>query len=428
METSSISGTLAAHGSFTARAASMGNNELVKFIDFLLPFTRVPIAVVHGIIRNYYQQQQSRSLLHGDTLQVWEEELDAMAAAGYYPSEYHEVFLPLLEKLVQKSLTHHMRTVKILDLLILLTILCHGKLREKSQLLYSYFAVNEPEGMLEWEHSQLIQRVSTCLKKIGAIKSSEISVDDANHLAFLARIKEDRRGFYPSLSFNEFFHWIQSSAETSPAFIFIRLINQFLRICQTLNQRMDSLVSLLSEITADNYSTQTIGVPKLSSSLTFLPVCPHLILLTDKSAHFILRYTSRLMESLQDVEDYFVQIDTIHPLSPHQMPTPAPTPAQHNAEHKSSPSCCERYYATTTRQRVSPVLSSSNFSSVRLDVLHQLSPDTPYLLTFYTASGFRFPVVSLRTKLPQTMTSLARSTEKNLSHVSPSPLPPRLVC
>jgi hypothetical protein len=380
---------------------SMGNNELVKFIDFLLPFTRIPIAVIQEMIRRYYEQQQLRSLLHGDTLQVWEEELESMSAAGYYPSEYHEIIFPLLQKLAVKPLTHHTKTVKILDLLIILTILCHGKLREKSQLLYSYFAINEPEGMLEWEHSQLIQRVSTCLKKIGAIKSSEISVDDAKHLAFLARIKEDRRGFYPSLSFNEFFHWIQNSTETSPAFIFIRLINQFLRICQTLNQRMDSLTSLLSEITSENFSTQTIAVPKLSSNHTLLPLCPHLLLLTDKTAHFILRYTPRFLESLTSSEDYFVQIDTIHPMS-HYMPAPP-------SEHKSS--CCEKFYTTTTRHKLVPIVSR-NSATTRLDVVHELTPDTPYLVTFYTASGFRFPVVSLRTK--PSLTTLTKSTESNV--------------
>jgi hypothetical protein len=366
---------------------SLARNELIKFIDFIIPLTRVPLAVPRGIIEKYKIDQKTRSLLHGDTIDVWEESLSTLPSL--LPDHLCDELAPLITALCEKRsmVQPHVPSLRLLDLVIVLTILGNGKLRDKAQLLYSLFATSEPEGLLEWEHSRLIQRISSCLKKIGALKGSEISADDANYLAFLARIKEERRGFHLSLSFQEFFHWIQNSPETAPAFLFIRLINRLIRITQTLNQRADSLTSLLSEITADNFSTQTIHILKLSSSHVFLPLCPVLIHLTDKSAHFILRHRTAEHPSPASLrspnEHYYLQIETVHPITETERST-------------------ERYYVTTTRQEISPVFSKS-LSTMRLDVLHSLSPDTAYLLTFYTSSGTRFPVISLRTKPHHTM-------------------------
>lgn len=363
--------------------SSLIHNELVQFIDFILPFTQIPLDVVHEMIEHYHHEKRIQSLLHGDHLQVWEVPLHQISA--YYPPQYEETLAPLTKQLAEKSPSDsNVKLIKLLDLLILLTILCRGKLRDKAQLLFSYYAVHEPEGMLEWEHSQFIQRVSSCLKKIGAIKGSEISVHDANYLAFLARVKEGGRGFHLSLTFNDFFHWIQNSSETSPAFVFIRLINHFLRICQTLDSRIDSLSSFIAEVTSDNFSTQTMQVPKLSSSYKFAPACPYLLFLTDKSVHFILQ-----PPECSDVssETYYVRIDTIHPFSQSSFVI---------SNHERTPACCEKYYIKSAFQKLTPIVSYQ--STIRLDIDRCLLPDTHYHFTFYTSSEIRYPVISAKTK------------------------------
>jgi hypothetical protein len=383
---------------------SLARNELIEFIDFILPLTRVPLAVAKGIIEKYEIDRKARSALHGDTIEVREESLTTLPS--FIPEHLFDELTPLIIALCGKSSSSshdQVPTLRLLDLVIILTILGNGKIRDKAQLLYSLFATSEPEGMLEWEHSQFIQRISSCLKKIGALKGSEVTPDDANYLAFVARIKEGGKGFHPSLSFQEFFHWIQNSPETAPAFLFLRLVNRLIRITHTLNQRTDTLLSLLCEITADNFTTQTLRVLKLSSYHLFVPHCPpYLLHLTDKSAHFILRHRHSLSTVTEMMEHYYLQIETVHSVTETTLLLTTPEGS------------VGRYYVTTTRQELSPIFSKT-LSTMRLDVLHNLSPDTDYLFTFYTSSGLRFPVISLRTKPHHSMLSAPTFSSQTVS-------------
>jgi hypothetical protein len=280
-----------------------------------------------------------------------------------------------------------------MDVLIVLTILTRGKLKEKCQILYNFFALSEPEGMLESEHAQMMSRVAQCLKKIGALKRMEVTEDDSSYFAFLARIKDDGKGFHPSLSFQQFFHWIQSSIETSPAFTFVRTINRLLEICLTLDARIDSVTAIISDVVRNTDKEFGVIKPNFPSSAR-REMHPRVFYISCDTLSLLLPSEGVRGKNL------YVQIETIqNVIYPHYQPTKR-LQAMRLDQHPQL--CCERTVRVPIRRRVfesPPPLGAScpKHPSFRVDIESDLLPDTTYIITFYTAESY-FPPVSVKTR------------------------------
>jgi hypothetical protein len=374
----------------------LADNDLVRFLDSILPYFQLSLNNVKEAITIYNLKKSTRANMYGDTIQMCTEPLND--CLYYFPACKEEVGQLMGALCIDKR--SPVPLVRLLDVLILLTIISRGRMKEKSELLFSFFAVAEPEGMLEYEHAGLIFSVANCLKRIGAMKHLDMTEEDAAHLAFLARIRSDGQGFYPSLSFSEFFHWIQNSTESNLIFTFIRQINRLLEICVSMDSRIDALASMLTDITT--FSDKGIGLPKLdNSSAVFVERTPQLIFLSADSASFLLPREPTAKS------DLFVQIDYVHH-PPHQRYELA---KRLRSKHRDldPQKCCDKTYMTPSRRKVySPPLGRSFANSrsdaavapcvsMRVDVVGDLQPETEYRFTFYS-SFVRFP--PLLVKMP----------------------------
>lgn len=377
----------------SASTAYLKSNTFLSFFDFLLPYLRLELTVVKDALLIYDLKVSARTQ-YGDTLHLAAGTVEEIIK--YFPGK-EGVLQPLVHKLSAFPFGAKQRTVQFLDVLIVLTLLTKGALHEKARLLYSFFALAEPEGMLEYEHAGLIQKVGTCLKKIDAIRPLDLSADDARYLADLARRNEEG-GYHKSLNFNNFFHWITTSPETSPAFQFIRLVNRLLQVARTLDAKSNAISSMLNDIT--NPPDASIGVPKFSSNnLLLQDYIPQIVFCNSKSISFL------LPSSKAYYTDVFVQIEKTQ-VAPQPLFEAANNKAhaQRNTPAAEVESCCTKTYHIVTRQHIyAPKFPHARcVRQNQVDIpsfqvtVSRLVPGTEYFLTLYT-SDLRFPPVHIRT-------------------------------
>lgn len=372
------------------------NNDLVRFVDSILPYFQLSLNHVKEAIALYNTRKSTRANIYGDTIQMCTEPIND--CLNYFPACQKEARLLMEALCVDKR--SQVPLVRLLDVLILLTIISRGRMKEKSELLYSFFAVAEPEGMLEYEHAGLIFGIATCLKRIGALKHLDLTEEDAAHLAFLARIRTDGQGFYPSLSFSQFFHWIQNSIESNLIFTFVRQINRLLEICVSMDSRLDALALMLTDITT--YSDKGIGLPKLDTfSTVFVERTPQLIFLNVDSVSFLLPRDPIAKA------DLYVQIDFVHH-PPHERYELAKRLKSRLREFDAQ-KCCDKTFMTPSRRKVyAPPMCHSALKtsqpgatslSMRIEIAGDLQPETEYIFTFYSRT-VRFPPLLIKMPAP----------------------------
>jgi hypothetical protein len=283
-----------------------------------------------------------------------------------------------------------------MDVLIILTLLTKGKLQDKARLLYSFFALAEPEGMLEYEHAGLIQKVGACLKKIDAIRPLDLTADDARYLADLARRNGEEGGYHKSLNFSNFFRWITHSNETSPVFQFIRLVNRLLHITRTLDAKTNAIASMLHDIT--NPPDASIGVPKFSkNSLLLQDHIPQIVFCSNRGVSFL------LPSSKAYYTDVYVHIEKTQTAPYPLYEITSKDLAKRNTAAEVE-QCCTKAYHIVTRQHIySPKFPhASCVHQNQIDVpsfqvtVPNLTPGTDYFLTLYSPD-VRFPPVKVRT-------------------------------
>jgi hypothetical protein len=368
------------------------SNSFLKFLDSLLPYFRLELNVVKEALVIFDLQVRSRSQ-YGDTLHLAAGTVSEILT--YFPTKKEEL-KPLLIKLSDQPYGAEKRTVQFLDVLIVLTLLTRGSLKQKAQLLYSFFALAEPEGMLEYEHAGLIQKVGNCFKKIDAIRPLDLTVDDARYLADIARRNEEEGGYYRSLNFNNFFHWITHSKETNPAFQFVRLLNRLLHIARTLDAKTNAIASMLYDIT--NPPDSSLGVPKFSANdLILQDFVPQIVFCSSQRVSLLLP-TCKAFYS-----DVYVQIEKTQ-VAPFPLFDVTSKDLAKCSAGADSTQCCSKVYYIVSRQRVySPSFPhDSCLYQNQVDIqsfqviIPNLNPGTEYFLTLYTPD-LRFPPVKLRT-------------------------------
>lgn len=384
--------------STSTKADYLKSNTFLSFLDSLLPYLRLELTVVKDALIIYNLKVSARTQ-YGDTLHLAAGSVEDILK--YFPGK-ENVLQPLIYKLSSFPFGAKQRTVQFLDVLIILTLLTKGTLRDKAKLLYSFFALAEPEGMLEYEHAGLIQKVGTCLKKIDAIRPLDLSADDARYLADLARRNDEEAegGYHKSLNFSRFFQWITNSPETSPAFQFIRLVNRLLHVARTLDAKTNAVASMLHDIT--DPPDASIGVPKFSSNnLLLQDYIPQIVFCNSKSVSFLLPSNKAYYT------DVYVHIEKTQ-VAPHPLfeVTSKALKAKNanNTAAAEEEACCTKTYHIVTRQHIyAPAFPHSRgVRQNQVDIpsfqvtVPRLFPSTEYFLTLYTAE-LRFPPVHIRT-------------------------------
>jgi hypothetical protein len=393
-----------------SEAADLKSNTFLSFLDSLLPYLRLDLSVVKDALVIYDLKVSTRTQ-YGDTLHLAAGTVEEIVK--YFPGK-EDTLKPLAYKLSAFPFGAKKRTVQFLDVLIILTLLTKGPLREKARLLYSFFALAEPEGMLEYEHAGLIQKVGACLKKIDAIRPLDLTADDARYLADLARRNDEEGGYHKSLNFSNFFNWITHSNETNPAFQFIRLVNRLMFITRTLDAKTNAIAAMLHDIT--NPPDASIGVPKFSSNnLVLQEPIPQIVFCTNKGISFLLPSNKAYFT------DVYVHIEKVQ-VAPYPLFEVSNKELAKGSAAAEVDQCCTRAYHIVTRQHI----YSPNFPHD--SCLHQnqveipsfqvtvpnLSPGTDYFLTLYTAD-VRYSPVKVRTPdvapmLPQEGEEVSRCT------------------
>ena len=394
MSSSSIN--LSLNGSITTCTTTtpeyLKNNTFLKFLDFLLPILRLELNIVKDALIIFDLKVQSRKQ-YGDTLHLASGTIDEMLK--FFPNK-EDAMKPLLSKLSSFPFGADKRTVQFLDVLIILTLLTRGPLREKAKLLYSYFALAEPEGMLEYEHAGLINKVGSCLRKINAIRPMDISADDARYLADLARRNEEDGTYHRSLNFSNFYHWITNSSETSPAYQFIRLFNRLLHITRSLDAKADAIASIVHDVTCK--PDKTIGVPKFNrSNLIIQEHIPRIIFCTCHSVSFVLPTAEAFLSNVYA----FVEKVQIAPNPLYEYTHKGTTKKN---EAAATNECCVKTYRVPSHQKVYTPAFPHERCSKRNRVycpsfqvtVSNLIPSTEYYITLYTWQ-IRFPSIRVTT-------------------------------
>ena len=369
----------------------LANNELVRFIDKIMPFFQLSLQDVKEAIAIFNQKKGGQSSTSGDMIQMCTESIQD--CLHYFPT-CKDVVCDLMTLLcINKGSAEPL--VRLIDVLIAMTITSRGRMKEKSELLYSLFAVAEPEGMLEYEHAGFIYSVACCLKSLGALQHLDLTEEDAAHLAFLARIKTDKQGFHPSLSFSQFFRWVQNSTESNVIFTFVRDINRLLEICVSMTSRVEALSVMLNDITLT--SDKGIAIPKLNATLLeYVNRSPYLSFMSSHHLSFL------LPAALIGHDDLYLDMAYVH-WPPRQRYELTKRLKARLGPH-GQPQCCEKSYRTHSRRKVrsAPNLSLPLGSqdrvlppSIRIDIMDGFHADADYILTFYS-SVRRFPPLLVR--------------------------------
>jgi hypothetical protein len=272
---------------------SLKNDGFIKLIDDIIPLFRLNYTIVSEI-RQLIEIKENLSNISFQNLEFHIWTIDDCIT--FFKDKSLTVPSILLK------LNEHNK-IKLLDLIIVLTLFTKGPIKDKCNMLYNFFAVSEPEGLLEREHVTMLIKTVNCLVKIGVLKSLDFTEDDAKHIAFLGRICEDGSKFYPSLSFQEFYAWVSNSTEVNAIFKSVRLLNRLLEICITLDNRAVSVSHLLNTIKslADNSNV-------VKSTDSSAPLGDSYVIYRGISELSFILFSADWQIS-QESKDFFIQIE-----------------------------------------------------------------------------------------------------------------------
>jgi hypothetical protein len=151
--------------------------------------------------------------------------------------------------------------VFLLDILSVLVLILQGPLLEKVRYLFTWYNLTGTGLLTEQEHSMLIQRLAKCLNKMKVIGSIDMTIEDANHIALLARTKYDgnKINFIPGLLFEDFYQW--SIKESNIFFTFFRLLDRLVDVMKLLDNRTNAMSQMV--LAREKYKQFQISVPKM---------------------------------------------------------------------------------------------------------------------------------------------------------------------
>lgn len=350
---------------------SMKNNGLVQILDLVIPLFRLNFQVVTEAV-NIYQEKMGSISTRIDTFSIPPEKY-----TDYFP-RCENLLDIIINKLSEFIHDENIIAVKLMDILIVLTIFTKGSVKDKCKMLFGFFALSETQGLLENEHTTMLTRTMNCFKKLGFLKTLDFTEDDARHIAFLARIKEDGKSFHLSLSFQDFFLWVSNSSQANSIFKSVRLLNRLMEICISLDNKASSVTDLLNDITSQSRGVGEIRNIDLTTKL-LMSYTPAVIYRSHCNVSFVVPRTTEY----NDHVNYFVKIEQLNPVSYplySRAKRLAETYRAHNSSFEKSNAKKHKYYSKVRYVQLQVPLDSS---FARLDI-KDLIPSQIYHFTVCT--------------------------------------------
>lgn len=175
--------------------------------------------------------------------------------------------------------------VFLLDILSVLVLILQGPLLDKVRYLFTWYNLTGTGLLSEQEHSMLIQRLAKSLNKMKIIGAIDMTVDDANHIALLARTKYDgtKINFIPGLLFEDFYEWARR--ESNIFFSFFRLLDRLVDAMKLLDNRTNAMSQMV--LAREKYKQFQISVPK-----------PDMFTLKDHTSNMYINYRAQTKVTL----------------------------------------------------------------------------------------------------------------------------------
>ena len=191
-----------------------------------------------------------------------EYETSPREALLFFPEEHRQSLSLIADMLAFPRAVHGTR-VYLLDVLTVLIILLRGSVRDKARYLFTWYNISGSGLLTELEHIVFIQRVGSVLQRMKVLGAADMSIDDAKHMAFVARAKVSPGAattFLPGLTLRDLIAWIHECKETRVIFTFFSVLDQLVDSLCLLQNRTDALAAVL--VAKEGHNANGIHVPR----------------------------------------------------------------------------------------------------------------------------------------------------------------------
>jgi len=166
---------------------------VLKYLDFLRPLLLRDNSLVTTALARF-DFLQSKVIFPNPPLDLMTYEMSSEAEAevyAFFPAARMHSFDTLISYLSFEN-TILGKRICLLDILTVLVIILRGTLESKTEFLFQWYNINKTGIMTEVEHIAFIMRLGTILTRIKVLSSIDVTEDDARHIAFTARLKQDK--------------------------------------------------------------------------------------------------------------------------------------------------------------------------------------------------------------------------------------------
>lgn len=379
------------------------SSDLLKFLDFLRPLFILQVDIIDNAISRF-NRESTISCQETVELQYFHMSIEEcksyfiISAAGKLNMSARTSLMKLFKILSIKNQANENR-VLLLDIITILSIITQGPLEKRMKYLFECYNISKSGLMNEIEHSAMIIRLGSCLRRMNIIDSNDLTNDDAANIAFKARsyIENDLIRFLPGLKLNDFINWIQHSPECSIYSKFIHILNKLIQTMTTLEMRTSQLYDFI--------------VDKYNSSIRVYPPVLDMELLSqrikyDHSRLPVLVYRSRSELSLiielneMNIREVFIKVEKMEkfvPLLPRESRQRLLTGAdisQLKLDQEKSDTHHHQYYIIKSYRRQiikSDITTLTNTYRIDID---ELLPDSRYQLTIFTFNVKYKPIIA----------------------------------
>lgn len=320
---------------------------------------------------------------------------------------YNDIIKPIIAILEFQQRFYQSKSVLVLDLLTLLTIMSNGALIDKAKLLFTMYNISKSGLMIELEHRNFLLRVKYCLQKLRLVQTLDLNEKECDYLALEARtmlIENDnvcKIQYLPGLYFNDFYNWINTSNECQQLFIFFRVLTRLTDTMTVLADRTASLHSIMEEKMA--YKINCITYPSINL-FTYDKSTDGIH--KDMSVQVVFRSQTAISLLVKvpatNCKVLYIKYDKVV-LAPQPLYEIPAVIAERNKELNEKMTnknihCCDKYYvlsATKCHAIIDKHIHFGNTPYTRVD-MDGLDSGNRYFFTIYNEQ-FRYPVVEAYT-------------------------------